>query len=132
VIGDAAIAATEGDAVERVILCSGKVYYELAEQRRRSGRNDVAVVRLEQLYPFPETQLATELALYRNAWVVVWAQEEALNQGAWRHLEPELRAIAHPVALQYAGPAAAASTAPGTPTGHAAWQAEMLRMAFEE
>ena len=132
VIGDAGIAAADGDAVERVILCSGKVYYELVEQRRRSGRQDVAIVRVEQLYPFPETQLATELALYRNARAVVWAQEEAQNQGAWRHLEPELRAIAHPAALQYAGPAAAASTAPGTPTGHVAWQAQVLRSAFED
>ena len=130
VIGDAELAAA--DDVERVILCSGKVYYELMEQRRRSGRQDVAIVRVEQLYPFPEAALATELSLYRNARVVVWAQEEAKNQGAWQHLEPGLRVLAHPAALQYAGPAAAASTAPGSPAGHAAWQAEVLRAAFED
>jgi 2-oxoglutarate dehydrogenase E1 component len=131
VIGDAAIAAADGDGVERVILCSGKVYYELLAQRNRSGRKDVAIVRLEQLYPFPADPLAAELAGYPNARVVVWAQEEARNQGAWRTLEPELRGVAHPVPLQYAGPAPAASTAPGSPAGHAAWQAELVRSAFE-
>ena len=132
VIGDAAITAAEGHDVQRVILCSGKVYYDLVEQRRLSGRRDVAIVRLEQLYPFPAQQLAAELAWYPNARVVVWCQEEAQNQGAWRHLEPELRVAAHPVALQYAGPAPAASTAPGSPAGHAAWQAALLRSAFED
>jgi 2-oxoglutarate dehydrogenase E1 component len=132
VLGDAGIAGTEGGDIERVILCSGKLYYELVEQRRSSGRKDVAIVRLEQLYPFPQMALATELALYRNTRVVVWAQEEAQNQGAWRHLEPELRVLAHPARLQYAGPAAAASTAPGTPAGHAVWQAQVLRSAFED
>ena len=132
VIGDAGIAAADGYDVERVILCSGKVYYELLEQRARSGRKNVAIVRIEQLYPFPADQLAAELAWYPNARVVVWAQEEAQNQGAWRTLEPDLRVVAHPAPLQYAGPAPAASTAPGSPAGHAAWQAELVRAAFED
>jgi 2-oxoglutarate dehydrogenase E1 component len=132
VIGDTSIASADADEVERVILCSGKVYYELLDQRRKSGRKDVAIVRLEQLYPFPADALSMELALYRNARVVVWAQEEAQNQGAWRYLEPELRVLAHPAALQYAGWASAASTAPGSAAGHAAWQTQLVRAAFED
>jgi len=132
VIGDGTITAADGHDVQRVILCSGKVYYELLEQRRKSGRRDVAIVRLEQLYPFPAQQLAAELAWYPNARVVVWCQEEAQNQGAWRHLEPALRIAVHPVPLQYAGPAPAASTAPGSLAGHTAWQAALVRAAFED
>ena len=132
VIGDAAIAAADGYDVERVILCSGKVYYELLEHRAKGGLRNVAIVRLEQLYPFPAAQIAAELAWYPNARVVVWCQEEAQNQGAWRTLEPELRVVAHPAPLQYAGPAAMASTAPGSPAVHAAHQAELVRSAFED
>ena len=132
VIGDAAIAAADGYDVERVILCSGKVYYELLEHRAKGGLRNVAIVRLEQLYPFPAGQLAAELAWYPNARVVVWCQEEAQNQGAWRALEPELRVVAHPAPLQYAGPAPMASTAPGSPAVHAAHQAELVRAAFED
>ncbi len=131
VIGDAAIAAPDCHDVERVILCSGKVYYELLEHRVKGGLRNVALVRLEQLYPFPAAQVAAELAWYPNARVVVWAQEEAQNQGAWRTLEPELRVVAHPVPLQHAGPAAMASTAPGSPAVHAALQAQLVRDAFE-
>ena len=132
VIGDGAIAAADAQDVQRVILCSGKVYYDLLEQRRQSGRRDVAIVRLEQLYPFPAQQLEAELAWYPNARAVVWCQEEAMNQGAWRHLEPELRVIVHPAPLQYAGPEPAASTAPGSPAGHAAWQEALVRAAFDD
>ena len=108
------------------------MYYDLLEQRRQSGRRDVAIVRLEQLYPFPAQQLEAELAWYPNARAVVWCQEEAMNQGAWRHLEPELRVIVHPAPLQYAGPEPAASTAPGSPAGHAAWQEALVRAAFDD
>jgi 2-oxoglutarate dehydrogenase E1 component len=132
VIGDADIAALDGFGVERVILCSGKVYYELLEQRRATGRKDVALVRVEQLYPFPAAQIASELARYPAARVVVWCQEEARNQGAWTTLESQLRDVSHPAPLQYAGPAPAASTAPGSPSVHLAWQAELVRAAFED
>ena len=132
VIGDAAIAAADGFDVERVILCSGKVYYELLAHRNQGGLKNVALVRLEQLYPFPADQIASELARYPAARVVVWCQEEARNQGAWSTLESRLRDVAHPAPLQYAGPAPAASTAPGSASVHAAYQEALVRSAFED
>jgi 2-oxoglutarate dehydrogenase E1 component len=132
VIGDAAIAAADGFDVERVILCSGKVYYELLEHRRKTGRLNVAIVRVEQLYPFPAAQVAAELARYPAARVVVWCQEEARNQGAWNALEPALRQVALPAPLQYAGPAPMASTAPGSASAYAAQQAALVESAFED
>ena len=132
VLGDAAIAAPDGFDVERVIISSGKVYYDLLEQRRKGGLLNVALVRLEQLYPFPAAQLASELARYPNARVVVWCQEEARNQGAWSALESPLRAVAQPAPLQYAGPPPAASTAPGSAAVHAAQHEALVRAAFED
>ena len=82
--------------VKRVILCSGKVYYDLVNARREKGIKDIAIVRLEQLYPFPKESLEAELAKYPKATEVVWAQEEPRNQGAWywiasrHHLDTQL------------------------------------------
>ncbi len=70
-------------AVKRVVLCSGKVYYDLLAARREKGIKDIALVRIEQLYPFPETSFAAEIAKYPNATEIVWCQEEPRNQGAW-------------------------------------------------
>lgn len=69
--------------VKRVVLCCGKVYYDLLKARREKGIDDIAIVRIEQLYPFPITSLSKELAKYSKATEVVWAQEEPRNQGAW-------------------------------------------------
>ena len=69
--------------VTRLVLCSGKVYYDLLEKRRAEGREDIAIVRIEQLYPFPEDDLVEILAPYTNLKDVVWCQEEPMNQGAW-------------------------------------------------
>ena len=69
--------------VERVIMCSGKVYYDLLDKRRAEGRDDIAIVRIEQLYPFPEEDLAEALAPYQNVKHIIWCQEEPMNQGAW-------------------------------------------------
>ena len=82
--------------VVRVILCSGKVYYHLIEARRARGLSDVAILRIEQLYPFPKEQLAEAVAPYTSATQLIWCQEEPQNQGAWdqikhrfAHLLPE-------------------------------------------
>lgn len=133
VIGDVDI-ATPADrfGVGRVIACSGKVYYELLGRRKTLGRLDVALVRLEQLYPFPAHELASELARYPNAQLVVWCQEEARNQGAWSYVAPHLQAAAGLTTLRYAGPAAAASTSPGYPSVHAAYQEALLKSAFKD
>jgi 2-oxoglutarate dehydrogenase E1 component len=73
----------EADKIERVILCSGKVYYDLFEYRAHNEIENTAVVRIEQLYPFPEQELQEMLGRYPNMKSVVWCQEEPMNQGAW-------------------------------------------------
>ena len=109
---------TEGlkaSEVKRVVVCSGKVYYDLLEERRRQERRDVALVRIEQLYPFPEAELSALLKRrYKGAREVVWCQEEPKNQGAWyqsyHHL---INCITREQKLSYAGRDALASPAVG-------------------
>ncbi|MEE8617253.1 MAG: 2-oxoglutarate dehydrogenase E1 component, partial [Roseateles sp.] len=86
------------DAVERVVLCSGKLHHELARARAADPQaaSRVALLRIEQLYPFPAAELAAALSRYRRAETLVWAQEEALNQGAWHHVRDELAPLAPP------------------------------------
>jgi len=71
----------------RVVMCSGKVYYDLLQQRRNDKRDDVAIIRIEQLYPFPVDELKQQLCLYKNAKKIVWCQEEPRNQGAWYSMQ---------------------------------------------
>jgi len=132
VIGDDGVSPEDAAAVERVIACSGKVYFDLLEHRRKTGASNVAIVRIEQLYPFPAPSLENELARYPNARGVVWCQEEARNQGAWQALEAELRVLVHPAWLRYAGPPPAASTAPGGASAHVASQTALVKSAFED
>ena len=70
----------------RVLLCAGKLYYELDEYRQKRERHDVAIVRIEELYPFPEQKLAAALNAFPNGIEAVWVQEEPENMGAWRYL----------------------------------------------
>jgi 2-oxoglutarate dehydrogenase E1 component len=87
VLGDLEVAGGKAAKdVERIVLCSGKIYYELLEARAQQERDDVAVLRIEQLYPFPESQLTTILKDYRQGTPVVWVQEEPENMGAWPFL----------------------------------------------
>jgi len=79
--------------VTRVVICTGKLYYELLERRREEGLENVAILRLEQLYPFPEEELAEALAPYAKATEFVWAQEEPLNQGAWYSSQHHIRGV---------------------------------------
>jgi 2-oxoglutarate decarboxylase len=81
VLDDSAL--SDPAAVHRVLLCSGKISYELAAERQRRGIGDIAIVRVEQLYPVPQEQLATVLERYPNATDMCWVQEEPANQGAW-------------------------------------------------
>ncbi|MDH5263607.1 MAG: 2-oxoglutarate dehydrogenase E1 component, partial [Betaproteobacteria bacterium] len=85
VIGDPARPAPK--KVKRVVFCSGKVWFDIAAERDKRGIEDVALVRLEQLYPFPHAEFAEQIALYPNAKSVVWAQEEPANQGAWHRIQ---------------------------------------------
>ena len=80
----------DASKVTRLVLCGGKVYYDLLEQRRELGLDHVAIVRIEQLYPLPEQRILAEIAKYSNLKEIVWTQEEPLNQGAWNYLVPRL------------------------------------------
>lgn len=132
VIGE--IDSLDPKKVERLVLCSGKVYYDLLEKRRAEGREDTAIVRIEQLYPFPEEDLAEALAPYKNLKHVVWCQEEPMNQGAWYCSQHHMRRVtsAHKktLFLEYAGRDASAAPACGYASMHAEQQEKLLQDAF--
>jgi 2-oxoglutarate dehydrogenase E1 component len=114
--------------VKRVLLCSGKVYYDLVEQRTAEKANEVAIVRVEQFYPFPADQLGRELGKYRRATEWVWVQEESANMGGWAFMEPRLRALGHP--CEYVGRDASASPATGSHSIHKREQKELVEAAI--
>ncbi|MGB7648487.1 MAG: 2-oxoglutarate dehydrogenase E1 component, partial [Pseudomonas fluorescens] len=120
--------------VTRLILCSGKVYYDLLEKRRAEGREDIAIVRIEQLYPFPEDDLMEAIAPYTNLTHVVWCQEEPMNQGAWyssqHHLRRSIGNHNKALGLEYAGRDASAAPACGYASMHAEQQEKLLQDAF--
>ncbi|MGV8922887.1 MAG: 2-oxoglutarate dehydrogenase E1 component [Thermomonas sp.] len=109
--------------VKRVVLCSGKVYYDLFEEAQKQGIKDVALVRVEQLYPFPRPELVAELQRFGAASEVIWCQEEPQNQGAWYQIQHHLRAcLQAKQSLNYAGRAASPSPAAGHMAEHVAEQ----------
>ncbi|OZB53534.1 MAG: 2-oxoglutarate dehydrogenase E1 component [Stenotrophomonas sp. 14-69-23] len=115
-IGDA---NADAKKVKRVVLCSGKVYYDLLEDQTKRGQDDVAIIRVEQLYPFPRTLLAAELNKYGKAADVVWCQEEPMNQGAWYQIRHHLQAcLADGQNLHYAGRPRSPSPAVGHMADH--------------
>lgn len=96
------------EAVTRVILCSGKVYYDLLDERRKQGLGDVAIVRLEQLYPFPSQELVDVMEYYPNAKRLIWCQEEPVNQGAWNGIKHRFEAYDYIEVVCVSRPAMAA------------------------
>ncbi len=129
VIGE--IEKIDAKKARRVIVCSGKVYYDLLAYRRESKIDDVAIVRLEQQYPFPHADFKSEIARYAKAKEVVWCQEEPQNQGAWYRLRAYLRAdILDSQVLAYAGRSISASTAVGYASKHNAEQKQLIEDAF--
>ena len=121
--------------VRRVVICSGKVYYDLLAERRERGLRDVAIIRLEQIYPFPDKTLAFTLKAYPKAQHVVWCQEEPENMGAWmfvdRRIERVLAALKHKARRpDYVGRIAAASPATGLAKTHVAEQAALVAEAL--
>ncbi|OTG85999.1 2-oxoglutarate dehydrogenase E1 component [Acinetobacter sp. ANC 4558] len=120
--------------VTRLVLCGGKVYYDLLEKRREQDLKNVAIVRVEQLYPYPEQRLVEVLASYPNVKELVWTQEEPKNQGAWLFIAPQLyntveKADKH-VRISYAGRDASAAPACGSPYLHAKQQAQLVNDAL--
>ena len=121
----------DSKAVERVVFCSGKVYYELLEQRRKNEFNNVAIVRIEQLYPFPEQELQVVLKEYQHVKQFVWCQEEPQNQGAWYCSQHNFRAaIPEGTYLTYAGRKASAAPAAGYMSLHVKEQQALVTQAL--
>jgi 2-oxoglutarate dehydrogenase E1 component len=118
----------EPERVRRVILCSGKVFYDLWDARTERQAEDIAIVRVEQFYPFPEKHLRQTLARYRQAREFVWAQEESHNMGGWSFMEPRLRAMGHQPL--YVGRDASASPAVGSLAIHLREQKELVDAAL--
>ena len=126
----------EADKVKRVVLCAGKVYYDLAAYRSENQREDTAVVRIEQLYPFPKEELYEALKGYGNLEQVIWCQEEPLNQGAWYQSQHHMRVVADMVSeglgreLKFAGRPASAAPAAGYMSVHVEQQRQLVNDAF--
>ncbi|MDP9496143.1 MAG: multifunctional oxoglutarate decarboxylase/oxoglutarate dehydrogenase thiamine pyrophosphate-binding subunit/dihydrolipoyllysine-residue succinyltransferase subunit, partial [Actinomycetota bacterium] len=117
--------------VRRVVLCSGKVYYDLAAARRKAGADRIAILRLEQLYPVPGEELADALARYPQATDLVWAQEEPANQGAWAHVALNLpEHLPENLRLRRVSRRAGASPAAGSSKVHAAEQVALVEAAL--
>jgi len=123
--------AKDAKAVKRVVFCSGKVYYDLIQEAAKRKLSDVAIVRVEQLYPFPRTQVQAELAKYPNVQEVVWCQEEPQNQGAWYQIKHHLAAcIGDEHTLHYAGRLRSPAPACGHLNTHIAEQAKLVEDAL--
>ncbi|MCD2179286.1 2-oxoglutarate dehydrogenase E1 component [Rhizobium sp. C1] len=124
VVKDGPIKLQKDAKIRRVVMCSGKVYYDLLEEREKRGIDDIYLLRLEQLYPFPAKALINELSRFRNA-EMVWCQEEPKNMGSWSFIDPYLEwVLAHIDAkyqrVRYTGRPAAASPATGLMSKHLA------------
>jgi 2-oxoglutarate dehydrogenase E1 component len=137
-LSDGALAVVQPDpdpldanAVRRVVLCSGKVFFDLLAERRERDIGDLAILRVEQLYPFPRRRLGELLATYSNCRELVWCQEEPRNQGAWYQIRHHLQALTAPgQTLGYAGRAPSASPACGHAGLHRAQQNALVETAL--
>lgn len=124
--------AKPGQKVRRVVFCSGKVYFDLVDDAEKRGITDVAIVRVEQLYPFPRAEVKAQLAKYPAAKEVVWCQEEPMNQGAWYQIQHHLRSCIgnNEHSLSYAGRARSPAPACGHYNTHVAEQAALVEQAL--
>jgi 2-oxoglutarate dehydrogenase E1 component len=123
----------DASKVKRVVACSGKVYYDLVNTRKTRGTTDVAIVRIEQMYPFPHKSFAAELKKFPNLAEVVWAQDEPQNQGPWFQIQHNIfESMESGQRLSYAGRPASAAPAVGYSDKHVAQQKELLDTAFSK
>jgi 2-oxoglutarate dehydrogenase E1 component len=130
VIGETSKKMVADDQIKRVVLCTGKIYYDLLAERETRGINNVALVRVEELYPFPQTKLGEQLKRYPKA-DVMWAQEEPQNMGAWYYIDRKIEATLRGVGSKaqwpnYAGRVEAAAPATGYLKRHNKEQAEIV------
>ncbi|MCU0705668.1 MAG: 2-oxoglutarate dehydrogenase E1 component, partial [Fimbriiglobus sp.] len=121
---------TDPSRVTRVLLCTGKVYFDLKAERDKQSRTDVAIVRIEQMYPWPAEQLKAVLERYPQSAVRVWVQEESQNNGGWFFVEPRLRKLGFPAS--YCGRDASASPAVGSEKMHLYEQKELVDAALNK
>lgn len=127
------IDSIDGKKVDSVIFCCGKIYYQLLEYRRANQLNNAAIIRIEQLYPFPAEMVSSILHAYSNAKDIVWCQEESQNQGAWPFVSLELTALLQKnQVLRYAGRKASASPAAGYHSVHEHEQTTLVTDAFKK
>ncbi|MGI9273707.1 MAG: 2-oxoglutarate dehydrogenase E1 component [Endozoicomonas sp.] len=121
-------------SIRRLILCSGKVYYDLLDKKRADGLDDVAIIRIEQLYPFPQDDLDELISRYTGVESVVWCQEEPMNQGAWycsqHHMRRSVSKLNDRLNLNYAGRDASAAPACGYMSMHVKEQQKLVDDAF--
>ena len=132
--GNSALTLKADDKIKRVVLCSGKVYFDLLAERDARALEDVYLLRVEQLYPTPTQSLTKELSRFKNA-EVVWCQEEPKNQGAWLYIEPELESVLTKIGAKhsrarYAGRIANASPATGLASRHKLEQQTLVNEAL--
>ena len=123
------------EKIKRVVLCSGKVYYDLFDARQEADLSDTYIMRIEQLYPFPARALIAELTRFENATDFIWCQEEPKNMGAWNFIEPNLEWVldhvgAKSARVRYAGRPASASTATGQMSKHLREQETLVSAAL--
>jgi 2-oxoglutarate dehydrogenase E1 component len=118
------------DHVRRVLLCTGKVYYTLQSAREKEPAGDVAIVRVEQLYPFPEKEIRATVGKYHRVEEIAWVQEEPENRGAWTFMEPRLRAMFPDTLLAFYGRERAASPAVGSVKVHQQEEKEIVSAAL--
>jgi 2-oxoglutarate dehydrogenase E1 component len=125
------VEAIDRDKVSRLVFCSGKVYYDLAVKRREEGLDRVAIIRLEELYPFPIEEYAQTISRYPNAREVIWCQEEPQNQGAWYQIRHRLQEpLGERHDLFYAGRPGAAAPASGIHALHVRQQEAFVSAAL--
>ena len=118
--------------MQRIIACSGKVYYDLVRQRAELGVQDAAIIRIEQLYPSPHAELAAELEKYPGATEIVWCQDEPENQGPWFYVQHFIAEhMREGQRLHYVGRAASAAPAVGYARLHQEQQKHLLHAAFD-
>jgi 2-oxoglutarate dehydrogenase E1 component len=120
--------------IDRVVLCSGKIYFELQDHINELSLNSIHIIRLEQLYPFPYEALEEEIADFKNC-EMIWCQEEPRNMGAWQFVEERIQSVLEKVTgkidLHFIGRRAAASPATGVFDRHLANQKNIIRLATE-
>jgi 2-oxoglutarate dehydrogenase E1 component len=126
VIPDQAVTTKNKGKIKRMLLCTGKVYYDLLQKKREEKREDIAIVRVEQLYPLPTTQLDALVAQYGNP-ELVWVQEEPANMGAWTHIALHYR----PGSVRLISRKASASPATGFKKVHDQQQEAIVNQAFQ-